>query len=69
MGIRIDRRRPTVHPQNVTALTNFLAPPAEVTVAPESTLETTAVPEAEKAPERPKRKTKRKAKPVKKRKR
>ena len=68
MGIRVDERRSTVHPQNVAALTTFLAPPAHETVAPGAAVDTAAlVPEAKKATERPKRKAKRSAKPVKKR--
>ena len=69
MGIRVDERRSTVHPQNVTTLTTFLAPPAQVTVAPETTVEAPAVvPETKKGPERTKRKAGRTKKPVKKRK-
>ena len=70
MGIRVDERRSTIHPQNVTALTTFLAPPTQETVAPEAAVEAPAVvPEPKKGPERPKSKAKRSAKPVKKRKR
>ena len=70
MGIRVDERRSTIHSQNVTALTTFLAPPTQETPAPEAAVETPAVvPEAKKGPERRKRKAKRSAKPVKKRKR
>ena len=70
MGIRVDVRRSTVHPQNVTALTTFFASPSQETVAPEGAVEVSAVaPEPKKGPERPKRKAKRSAKPVKKRKR
>jgi hypothetical protein len=70
MGIRVDERRRTIHPQNVTTLTTFLAPPTQETVAPEAAVEAPAVvPEPKKGPERPKRKAKRSAKPVKKRKR
>jgi hypothetical protein len=70
MGIRVDERRSTIHPQNVTALTTFLAPHTQETAAPEAAVETPAVvPEAKKGPERRKRKAKRSAKSVKKRKR
>lgn len=70
MGIRVDERRSTIHPQNVTVLTTFLAPPTQETVAPGAAVETPAVvPEAKKGPERRKRKAKRSAKSVKKRKR
>jgi len=70
MGIRVDERRSTIHPQNVTALTTFLAPPTQETAAPEAAVETPAVvPEAKKGPERHKRKAKRSTKSVKKRKR
>jgi hypothetical protein len=70
MGIRVDVRRSTVHPQNVTALTTFFASPSQETVAPEGAVDVSAVaPEPKKSPERPKRKAKRSAKPVKKRKR
>ena len=69
MGIRVDSRRSTVHSQNVTALRAFLTPSAEVTVAPEATVETTTAPEAEKVSECPKRRAKRRAEPAKKPKR
>jgi large subunit ribosomal protein L13e len=70
MGIRVDERRSTIHPQNVTALTTFLARPTQETAAPQAAVETPAVvPETKKGPERPKRKAKPSAKSVKKRKR
>ena len=70
MGIRVDERRSTIHPQNVTALTTFLARPTQETAAPQAAVETPAVvPEAKKGPEHRKRKAKRSAKSVKKRKR
>ena len=69
MGIRVDERRSTIHPQNVTALTTFLAHPTQETAAPQAAVETPAVvPETKKGPERPKRKAKPSAKSVKKRK-
>jgi hypothetical protein len=69
VGIRVDERRSTVHSHNVTALTTFLAPPTQVSVTPEATVEpAVVVAEAKKAPERPKKKkAKRSAKPAKKR--
>jgi len=70
MGIRVDERRSTIHLQNVTALTTFLARPTQETAAPQAAVETPAVvPETKKGPERPKRKAKPSAKSVKKRKR
>jgi hypothetical protein len=70
MGIRVDERRSTVHSQNVSTLTTFLAPAAQVTVAPEIAVEPPAVaPETKKSPARAKRKAGRSKKPVKKRKR
>lgn len=70
IGIRVDERRSTTHPQNVTALTAFLASPSQETVAPEAAAEAPAVvPEAKESPQRPKRKAKRTVKSAKKRKR
>ncbi len=70
MGIRVDERRSTIHPQNVTSLTTFLASPSQETAAPEAAVADPAVvPEPKKGPERPKRKAKRSARPMKKRKR
>lgn len=70
MGIRVDERRFTLHPQNVATLTAFLAPPKQETIAPKSVRETPAVAlETEKVAQRPRKKPKRSAKPAKKRKR
>ena len=68
--MRVDERRSTTHPQNVTALTAFLASPSQETVAPEAVSEAPAVvPVAKESPQRPKRKAKRSVKSAKKRKR
>jgi large subunit ribosomal protein L13e len=69
IGIRVDERRSTVHSQNVSMLTRFLAPTAQVNVPPETAVEAPAVaPEAKKGPERAKGKAERTKKPVRKRK-
>jgi ribosomal protein L13E len=70
MKVRIDKRRSTIHAQNVTALATFLASPTEKTVVPEASTVTPAVmAEAKESPEPPKRRAKPSAKPAKKRKR
>jgi hypothetical protein len=70
MKIKIDKRRSTIHPHNVKALTTFLASTAEKTVAPEASVEVPSiVAEAKKSPEPHERRAKRSAKPAQKRKR
>jgi hypothetical protein len=70
IGMRVDERRSTSHPQNVTALTAFLASPSQEIAAPEAAAEAPAVVlEAKESPQRPKRKAKRSVKSAKKRKR
>ena len=68
MGVRIDRRRSTIHAQNVAGLTAFLAPPTEKIEVPEPSVEATVVAVETKKSGSPHRK-KTKAKPSKKRKR
>lgn len=59
MRIRVDERRSTIHAQNVTALTGFLASPTQKVAAPELSVEAPAVmSEPKKAPAPRKRRTK-----------
>jgi len=70
MKVRIDKRRSTIHPMNVSALTALLAPPAEKpAVADASVLAPSIAPEEKGRPESHKTKAKRSGKPAQKRKR
>jgi hypothetical protein len=68
MGVRIDRRRSTIHAQNVAGLTAFLARPTQKIEAPEPSIDATVIAVETKKSASPHRRQA-KAKPSKKRKR
>jgi len=66
MKVRVDERRSTIHPRNVTALGTFLASLSQNAVAPDASVEAPAVVgEEKKGPEPGKRRAKRSVKPAK----
>jgi ribosomal protein L13E len=70
LKVRVDKRRSTIHAQNVTALTAFLASRADKTVVPDTSVEAPSiVAETKISPEPHERRAKRRAKPAEKRKR
>jgi len=70
MRVRIDARRSTIHPQNVAALTAFLAPPTQKTEGPEPSVEApTVVVETKRSPAPHRKRAKSRTKAAEKRKR